>query len=220
MDAVLFDFDGTLVDSAPVWLAARQWLARRIQIPWADELATVGMCGSQRDAVEAFVAASGRSVADEQPWVDRLTREYVVAACELLREHGPRLVLPGVRELLVELSERGVPTALVSASTRAFVETGAAVLADLGLPPFELVLASDDVTVAKPDPECYLRAAAALAVEPGRCLVVEDSWHGARAGWAAGCSVALVGPHGTGAPVPPPGRFSDMHAVAGLLFAA
>ncbi len=111
----------------------------------------------------------------------------------LIRARGVPL-LPGAARLLAELAAAGIPCALV---TFAEPEIMAAVLEVSGMR-FPATVCAADVTRGKPDPEPYLRAAALLAAEPGRCVALEDSPSGIRSAHAAGCGVIAV------PSVPPP----------------
>jgi HAD superfamily hydrolase (TIGR01509 family) len=100
-------------------------------------------------------------------------------------------LLPGAKELLVELAAAGVPTALVSASPRSIVD---ACLGGIGADFFRHTVSGDDVVRFKPHPEPYLLAARLLGVDPEQCVVIEDSPTGTASGAAAGCRVLSV-PH-------------------------
>ena len=91
------------------------------------------------------------------------------------------------------------PVAIASSAHRAVIEAAVDALGLHGV--LDQIVSSDDVAAGKPDPGVYLLAAARLGVEPGRCLVVEDSVNGVRAGKAAGMTVVLV----PNASVPPAG---------------
>jgi HAD superfamily hydrolase (TIGR01509 family) len=100
----------------------------------------------------------------------------------------PAPPMPGADRLLADLRGLGVPLALVSSSYRVLVE---AVLQH-GAGPFDVVVAGDEVTCGKPDPEPYVLAARLLGVDPSRCVVLEDSPSGVASGEAAGCAVVAV----------------------------
>ena len=182
--AVLWDMDGLLVDTEPVWTVAEQELAARLGGVWSDQL-KASIAGTRLDtAVPAIlehygVDATAAAVAQAADWL--LNRMVVLFAAD-------PVVLPGVTELLTSLRESGVPVALVSSSYRVLVD---AVLLH-GIGPFDLTVTGDEVTHGKPHPEPYLTAAAALGVEPHDCVVLEDSAAGVLAGEAAGCAVVAV----------------------------
>jgi HAD superfamily hydrolase (TIGR01509 family) len=192
--AVLFDMDGLLVDSEPLWLAAETAIMDRLGAPWteADQMQLLG--GSLNRTVRYLLAKATRPVPPE------LVGEWLMSdVTERVRRGGVPL-RPGARELLAEVAAAGLPRALVTSSERGFME---AVLASTGLR-FDVLVCADDVTVTKPDPEPYLLAAKRVGVHPGDCFVLEDSPNGVASAEAAGCRVFAV-PSLT--PIPPaPGR--------------
>jgi HAD superfamily hydrolase (TIGR01509 family) len=112
--------------------------------------------------------------------------------------------------LLTALDAVGMPTALVSASSRRIVDAG---LASIGPDHFRFTVSGDDVTLGKPDPEPYLKATRLLGVEPARCVVIEDSPNGTASGIAAGCQVVAI-PHAD--VIPPHPRLTTMDSMAAV----
>ena len=184
MQAVLWDMDGLLVDTEPVWSIAEVELSVALGGVWTDEIKAL-VVGTRLDvAVPTIlhwfgVEPSPARVAEISGWLLARMAELFAPAVT---------VLPGVPELLANLHAEGVPMALVSSSYRVLVD---AVLAH-GLGPFELTLAGDEVGRGKPDPEPYLVAAAGLGVAATACVVLEDSPAGVASGLAAGCAVLAV----------------------------
>lgn len=180
--AVLWDMDGLLVDTEPVWTVAEEELAAELGGVWSSQL-KAAIVGTRLDvAVPRIVEHYGRPPEDV-PWA---TQWLLGRMVELFAERPT--VLPGVTELLAELRAAQVPVALVSSSFRVLVD---AVLRH-GLGPFDVTLSGDEVTLGKPHPEPYLTAAARLGVDPRRCVVLEDSGAGVLSGEAAGCAVVAV----------------------------
>lgn len=196
--AVLWDMDGTLVDTEPYWIETEQDLATEHGATWThdDAMALVG--SDLLDSGRYIRRRMGLDLTPEQI-VDRLL-DGVVAKVE--QEVPWR---PGARELLAALGSAGVPCALVTMSYRRFVEP---VLARLPAGSFTTVVCGDEVEHGKPHPAPYLRAAALLGLEPGTCVALEDSVTGAASAAAAGCRTLVVPHH---VPVPPaPGlHFAD-----------
>lgn len=185
MDAVLWDMDGLMVDSEPLWTIAETELAVDLGGTWGDEVKAL-VVGTRLDvAVPLILQWFGVDPTPERVLSigDQLLRRMV----QLYTDDALPL-LPGVQELLSQLDGEGVPMALVSSSYRVLVD---AVLAH-GLGPFALTVAGDEVLQGKPCPDPYLTAAGRLGVDPARCVVLEDSPSGVASGEAAGCAVVAV----------------------------
>lgn len=205
--AVLWDMDGTLVDTEPYWIATEYALAEEYGGTWSHELAL--------ELVGNDLLESGRFIAERMPLplspeevVERLL-DGVVARVE---EDVPWR--PGARELLADLRAHGVPCALVTMSYERFVGP---ILAALPPGSFQVVVTGDQVTRGKPDPEPYLSAARLLGVAPGDCLAIEDSNTGCRSAESAGCTVLAVPNH---VPLAPGERRVFADTLAGLDTAA
>jgi HAD superfamily hydrolase (TIGR01509 family) len=183
--AVLWDLDGTLVDTEPYWVAAEFDLVRAHGGTWSREHAM--------ELVGNDLIVSGRYVR-EHGGVDlepaRIVEELLDRVVAQVEERVPWR--PGARELLADLRANGVRCALVTMSYRRFVEP---ILAGLPTCSFEVVVTGDAVTRGKPDPEAYLTAAALLGVDPGSTVAIEDSNTGARSAERAGCTVLVVPNH-------------------------
>jgi HAD superfamily hydrolase (TIGR01509 family) len=187
--AVLFDMDGTLVETEEHWGEALFALARRLggQLSAEARRATVG--SSMRTSMEILYADLGvtRSDADllaDVRWVEDTTAGLL--ADEITWR-------PGAADLLMSVREAGLATALVTTTPRRIADIVlAAIRDDLGSDPFDLTLCGDEVPARKPDPAPYLMAMDALGVLPEECVVVEDSQAGIAAGLAAGIAVLGV----------------------------
>lgn len=184
MDAVLWDMDGLLVDSEPLWTVAQHELAARFGGVFTPAM-KAAIVGTRLDvSAPLLLELLGRPVTDGAV---AETGEWLLARMVQLFAR-PLPLQPGAAALLAAVDEAGIPQALVSSSYRVLVD---AVLAH-GVGPFATTLAGDEVVRAKPDPEPYLTAAARLEVDPARCAVLEDSPAGIAAGEAAGCAVVAV----------------------------
>ena len=188
--AVLFDMDGLLVDSEPLWFVVEREVAERLGAPWgeADQEALIG--GSLERTVSHLLAKAGGAATAAVPVTagrEDVARWLVEGMARLVLARGLPLQ-PGAARLLAALDAAGVPCALVTASSRAIME---AVLKVTGLS-FGVTVCGEDVRRGKPDPEPYLRAAALLGVPPAGCVVLEDSPTGIAAARAAGCPVIAV----------------------------
>jgi HAD superfamily hydrolase (TIGR01509 family) len=180
--ALLWDNDGVLVDSEPLFFQATREVLAGYGIA-LDEERYVHF--SMREGRSLFDLVAERGVGDEEIRAQRERRDARYAA--LLGE-GVR-VLEGVREALAALSGR-LPMAIVTASGREHFEL---IHEPLGLlAHFEFVLASGDYPRHKPHPDGYLAAASRLGLDPAECLVVEDSERGLRSALAAGMRCVVV----------------------------
>jgi HAD superfamily hydrolase (TIGR01509 family) len=181
-EAVLWDLDGTLVDTEPYWIESEFDLVERHGGTWSHEHA-LNLVGND-------LIVSGRYLREHSG----IDLEPAVIVEELLDRVVARVKRavpwrPGAVELLTDLRAHRVRCALVTMSYRRFV---APILAALPDNTFEVVVTGDAVAQGKPHPEPYLTAARALGVDPARTLAIEDSNTGARSAETAGCTVLVV----------------------------
>jgi HAD superfamily hydrolase (TIGR01509 family) len=193
LQAVLFDMDGLLVDSEPLWFETECAVMARMGGTWtrADQRRLIG--GSLAHSVGYMRA---RAASPAPPGV--VARWMVDGMVALIRARGVPLK-PGAGALLAETAAAGIPTALVTSAEPAVM---AAVLEVTGMS-FAATVCGSDVTRAKPHPEPYLRAAQRLGAQPSRCVALDDSPTGVASAEGAGCVVIAV----PSVPLPPrPGR--------------
>ena len=183
-DAVLFDLDGVLTDSEPWWNDVRTEFARRHDRPWtsADQRAVMGGNSRQWAATmrERLRLEHLSDAAIEAEVVDGVVRRY---------RESPSPVIPGAPDAVRRIAGQ-VPVAIASSAHRAVIDAAVDALGLHGV--FSAIVSADEVAHGKPAPDVYLRAAEMLDVAPARCLVVEDSLNGVRAGMDAGMFVVLV----------------------------
>jgi HAD superfamily hydrolase (TIGR01509 family) len=182
LEAVLFDMDGLLVDTEPLWFETETEVMARLGAPWtkADQERLLG--GSMEHTVGYLLSKATRpaSPAEVARWMmDGMLRRAA---------DGRVIIRPGARELLAEVAAAGLSYALVTGSQREFTD---AVLQSTGLA-FTATVTGDDVTRPKPDPEPYLLAAKLLDAAPERCVALEDSPSGVTSATTAGCLVVAV----------------------------
>lgn len=182
--AVLWDLDGTLIDTEDYWHAAEERLASSFGRSWSAELA--------RQLVGSDLMDSGHFIRRELE-IDLSAEEIVrVMVDDVLAQLADEVRWrPGALDSLLGLSESGVPLALVTMSHRRMLDPFLAQLPE-GL--FPVMVTGDVARRGKPHPDPYLQAAEGLGVDPRDCLAVEDSETGARSAEAAGCTVLAV-PH-------------------------
>lgn len=174
VDAILFDIDGTLVDSTAA--VNRSWTT------WAED--------NGYDAATILAVCHGRRAADTI--ADFVPEDQVAQAAEELHalelaDLDSVVALPGAAELLADL-----PAGRWAAVTSGDRPLMTARLTAAGVPLPETLVSAEDVVVGKPDPQGYLKAADMLGFSPERCLVVEDAPAGLKAGLAAGANVLAV----------------------------
>lgn len=185
MKAVLFDMDGTLVDSEKLWDVAMHELYARhggVLTPEVRE-STVG--GSSESVIRLVYTDLGLELDPIQmaatvDWLHDFTGELF---------DGGLPWCQGARELLDTLADAAVPMALVTNTHRLLTERA---LNSIGRHYFAASVCGDEVVHAKPAPDPYLRAAALLGFEPRQCLAIEDSVTGAASAENAGCPVLVV----------------------------
>jgi HAD superfamily hydrolase (TIGR01509 family) len=188
LQAVLFDMDGLLVNSEPLWYEVEAGIMARIGSPWgqADQEHLIG--GSLRRST-AYMRRKAAVPVPEETIAGWLTQ----GMARLVRRRGVPM-MPGAAALLAGIGAAGVPHALVTSAEPEIME---AALDSIGVR-FPVTVCAADVIKGKPDPEPYLEAAARLRVAPEGCVALEDSPTGITSAHAAGCAVIAV------PSVPPP----------------
>ncbi|WP_232497143.1 HAD family hydrolase [Agromyces humatus] len=174
--AVLWDMDGTLVDTERYWMAAEEELVEAFDGTWTHDDA-LALVGSGLWEAAAVFQSKGVDL-DADAIVARLTARVR----EQLNEHGVPW-RPGARELLEALREASVPTALVTMSIRSMADD---IIAAIPFAAFDVVVTGDAVEHAKPHPQPYLLAAEQLGVEIAACVAIEDSPAGLTSAHSAG----------------------------------
>jgi HAD superfamily hydrolase (TIGR01509 family) len=183
LSAVIFDKDGLLLDTETVVRTAMFQACKDLGHRMTDEL-HLGLIGQARDANDATLIAHYGA---DFPLADyrEKCRVYFEDIC---RTEVP--VKPGARELLQFLRARRIPTAVATSTGRARSEEN---LRRAGFADFvDALVSRDDVALAKPHPESFLKAAALLGVRSRECLALEDSHLGVRAAHAAGMATIMV----------------------------
>lgn len=190
--AVLWDMDGTLVDTEPYWIDEEYDLARRYGGSWTHENAMAVVGG---DLLDSASYMREHMAIDRTP--HQIVEELLDGVVGKVEQEVPWR--PGARELLADLRAQGVPCVLVTMSWRRFVDP---VLQQLPPDSFDGVICGDEVSRGKPHPEPYLAAAALVRCAPEETLAIEDSPTGAASAGAAGCRVLVVPNHVVVPPAP------------------
>ena len=184
--AVVFDLDGVLLDSEQRWNEAKEALVRETGGTWRDEAPHV-MMGMSSPEWSAYLM-NDLAVPLGQP---EINREVVRRMEDGYRAGLP--LLPGAGETVRALAARW-PLGLASSSNRELIDLFLE-LAGFG-DAFRVTVSSEEVARGKPSPDVYLEAASRLGADPARCVAIEDSSNGIRAGHAAGMAViAVPNPH-------------------------
>ena len=183
LQGVIFDMDGVLVDTEPIWDSIWPECCRQMGLPLPPDSFYTGGRGMSGEVYANYVHSFF-------PQVD--ARELVDTLMQMGKERFAQGVplKPGVRELLDYLRAQKLPCAIASSSSHSIIEgnlrcTG---LADY----FDVIVSGQDVTLTKPNPAIFLLAAERLGVDIRHCLILEDSLNGVRAGHAAGAVTVMV----------------------------
>jgi HAD superfamily hydrolase (TIGR01509 family) len=184
LQAVLFDMDGTLVDTEPYWIAAEYALVESFGGTW-NEAHAHALVGNALLTSAEYIRTFGGVELDPPVIVERLLDEVVRAAARVMPWQ------PGALALVSELRAHDVPCAMVTMSYERLART---ITDQLPAGTFATVVTGDELRDGKPHPEAYLTAAARLGVDPAYCVAIEDSPTGIASAEAAGCIVVAV-PH-------------------------
>ncbi|WP_435736104.1 HAD family phosphatase [Cellulosimicrobium sp. PMB13] len=180
--AVLWDMDGTLVDTEPYWIAAEHELVDAHGGTWTHEDAMSLVGNPLLTSAQILRERGGVDLP-----VEEIVQFLIGRVIDQVRVKVPWQ--PGARELLASLREAGVPCALVTMSYRELAEPVAALApADA----FQVLVCGDEVERGKPDPEPYLLAAERLGVDVTRCVAIEDSPAGIASALASGAATLGV----------------------------
>jgi HAD superfamily hydrolase (TIGR01509 family) len=185
MQAVLFDMDGTLVDSEKLWDISLAALYAELGGTLTPQVRAAMVGGSAEDTIRTVYTDLGLTMdpvamADSDRWLHEYT-------AELFADGLPWC--DGAKELLEALAAEETPMALVTNTQRALTESA---LNSIGRHYFSATVCGDEVPSGKPAPDPYQRAAALLDLPPSACLAIEDSVTGTTAAEGAGCPVLVV----------------------------
>lgn len=180
--AILFDHDGTLVDTEPVWAAAKVALTAEFGGTWTEQ-DTLDCLGLSMQFTLDRLRERGVNLPDEE------INDLLVAKVHETLAQQPVEFLPGIERFLSEVREAQIPAAVVTNATTS-VARRTANAAPEGT--FSVIIGNDETTHPKPNPQPYLLAAERLGADPTQCVAIEDSPSGVRSATAAGMRVIVV----------------------------
>lgn len=184
--AVLFDHDGTMVDTEPTWGRAKARFARENGGTWTEQ-DTLDTIGLPIQATIERLRANGVTGPDDTALMNGLMK----VSEEEIRATPPELI-PGIPELLQEIADAGLPSGIVTNAAREMAEYTATLAPD---EMFDVIIGNEEAVggvAPKPSPEGYLEAARRLRVDPSECVALEDSPSGVAAAQAAGMVVVVL----------------------------
>ncbi len=182
--AILFDMDGTLIDSEPLWLKAEIEIMAEVGCVW-DQLDQINCLGGPAERTEIYMQERSKNI---KPYGYFIQRLHQVMQGKIANELE---LIPNALELLKECKDLGIKTALVTASSGDLMRI---VLKRFPQNTFDTAISRDDVAKTKPDPAPYLLAAKQLSADISDCIVFEDSLTGIESGLRAGAKVIAI-PH-------------------------
>ncbi len=206
-DALIFDMDGLLIDSEPLWWRVEKQLAAAHDREWSDALAQSCVGTGLRHTIATMRRELELDIGLDEG-VAWLVDTFIARSEELALKPGAEALLEAAKDKRVALASSS-PLRLIDAVMARFAGVAARI---------ELCVSGEQVAAPKPAPDVFLYTAGRLGVAPARCVVLEDSLAGVRAGVAAGMAVIAV-------PETDPARFSvltphvvgDLHEARALL---
>ena len=184
MSAILFDMDGTLIDSEPLWLEAEIEIMEELGCNW-DQQDQINCLGGPIDKTENYMQDRSNNIKPFGYFTKKLDDVMEQKLSTKLN------LIPNALEIINECKISEIKIALVTASSGRLMR---AVLKRFPVGMFDTTVSYDDVKRSKPDPEPYSLAAKTLGVDITKCVVLEDSLTGIQSGLSAGAQVIGI-PH-------------------------
>ncbi|MDA8369470.1 MAG: HAD family phosphatase [Nocardiopsaceae bacterium] len=201
LQAVLFDMDGTLIDSEGMWNDAEAETVAELGGVWTAEDHRYNIGGAAEPVARYIIELTGAGVPPAE-----VTSRLHAAFARRLAEGAD--TCPGAKDLVALVAGSEVASALVTSTERHLIKMA---IGGIGIDNFDVTVAGDEVERNKPDPEPYLKAARLLGVDPQRCVAFEDSAVGVASALAAGCITVAVPGHAG------PVRAEGVHVVESLV---
>lgn len=198
MSAILFDMDGTLIDSEPIWLEAEIEVMAELGFRW-DQADQINCLGGPMDRTEKYMQERSNNIKPYGYFGEKLEEVMEIKLAQKLE------LLPNALNLLDQCKNLLIPVALVTASTGKLMRSA---LTKFPKGIFNAVVSCDDVVKTKPDPAPYLLAAEKLKVDISQCVVFEDSLTGVESALRSGAQVIAI-PHLVTMPLDPNLRVID-----------
>ncbi|MCR8657074.1 beta-phosphoglucomutase [Paenibacillus endoradicis] len=188
--AVIFDLDGVITDTAEHHYLAWKAIGDELGLPFTREFNEKLKGVSRMESLRLLLSLSKEPLSFTDEELDNLATRKNEIYKQLILEIKPEDVLPGIPELLVELKQNGIKTAIASASKNAFTVIDNLQMNDQ----FDVIVDAATIVNSKPDPEVFLRAAELLEVDPIDCVGVEDAVAGVEAIKSAHMVAIAIGP--------------------------
>jgi beta-phosphoglucomutase len=187
IEAIIFDLDGVIVDTAHYHFIAWQRLAKELGITFTEAENERLKGVSRMRSLEIILEIGGVSLSKEK--MEELATKKNSWFVEYIEAIKPEEIFPGVKEMILKLRDQGYKIALASSSKNAEMVLTLLQIKNL----FHVVVDGTMITHSKPDPEIFLLAASKLGIEPDYCVVFEDAEAGVEAAIAAGMKCVGVG---------------------------
>lgn len=189
LEAVIFDLDGVITDTAEYHYLAWQELAKELGISFSREFNEELKGISRMDSLEKILVHGGREMDFSDEEKQALANQKNEHYRQLIQQITPADILPGIKDLITEIKGLGLKLGLASVSKNAYTVMDALELSDQ----FDVIVDANTIKNSKPDPEIFLTAAKLLQVEPVKCIGIEDAVAGIKAIKAAGMFAVGIG---------------------------
>ncbi|GIP18952.1 phosphoglucomutase [Paenibacillus montaniterrae] len=189
LQAVIFDLDGVITDTAEHHYLAWKAIGDELKLPFTREFNEKLKGVSRLESLRLLLSLSPTELQYSEQQLHELAERKNELYKQLISQIKPSDVLPGIPELIADLKQRGIKTAIASASKNAF-----AVIRNLQMEQqFDVIVDAATIKNSKPDPEVFLAAAQQLGVEPKACVGIEDAVAGVEAIIAADMTAIAIG---------------------------